>query len=338
MKKDDIRVADETKTNGFSSFVDKYGYLIALILGAVAFGFLFAPLLSVTMKDESILHVSLITYFTNSFAYNWSMYLTLALLLSAIACAAIKKVHPYFMSASTFLFTLSVAMLALAKSFFTNNQNVDDVTIMWGLIIALICTSLAALISLSTSYSENQMSVRDIAEDGMLVAMAFVLNLLTLFKAPTGGSVNLQMLPLFLIALRHGPTHGLICGGIVYGLLTCATDGYGFACYPFDYLIGFGSVAILGFFRPLIFNGNTKYNFKSELFLLIGGIASTLVRFMGSTASSMVIWQTPFVESLIYNSVYIPVSGLIAIILIMLLYSPLAKLNEKFPIKHSYLL
>ena len=37
----------------------------------------------------------------------------------------------------------------------------------------------------------------------------------------------------------------------IFGLVTCLTDGYGFYTYPFDYLIGFGSIAVFGFFSRL---------------------------------------------------------------------------------------
>ena len=100
--------------------------------------------------------------------------------------------------------------------------------------------TLSAGLSLSQSYDETDFTIRDIAEDGILIAAAFGLNFIKIPVGPTGGSINLQMLPLMIIALRRGPFHGLVSGGIVYGLLTCLTDGYGFACYPFDYLIGRG--------------------------------------------------------------------------------------------------
>jgi thiamine transporter ThiT len=194
----------------------------------------------------------------------------------------------------------------------------------------------AAGASLVPSFRKNALTVRDIAEDGVLIAMAFGLNFLKLFAAPTGGSVNLQMLPLMLIALRHGPFHGFLCGGLIYGLLTCLTDGYGFATYPFDYLIGFGSVAVLGFFRPLIFGPNQKgYNLKGEIFLFIGGVASTALRYVGGTVSSMVVYQADLVYALWYNSIYITVSGAFAFAVIMALYGPLVPVNALFPVNRG---
>ena len=132
-----------------------------------------------------------------------------------------------------------------------------------------------------------------------------VLNLIKIPVGPTGGSINFQMLPLMIIALRHGPQHGFIAGGIIYGLLTCLTDGYGFACYPFDYLIGFGSVAVMGFFRKFIFaKEQNNYNVKGILFILLAGALSTAVRYIGSNVSSIVVYGYTLEAALAYNAFY----------------------------------
>lgn len=143
-----------------------------------------------------------------------------------------------------------------------------------------------------------------------------------------------------LIALRRGPASGLICGGLLYGLLTCLTDGYGFATFPFDYLIGFGSVAVVGFARPIAFSrrcleapNNAKNLAFGEIALLCGGILSTVVRFAGSTASSMVVYGYTFEAAAAYNAVYIPVSGVCAVVPLMLLYPALLRLERLYPSK-----
>lgn len=331
MEKNDKKVT-------FASLMEKYGHYVAIGLAAISIFVLFAPLLTIKTNGGDYFDVALPSFFCGSYQYDWTMIVTLCLGCVGIVLAFLKPISKHCMSISTFVLILYVAMLALAKSFFGNNSGVNKVYVQPGLYASIILAAFATLFALSDSYSNNEMSVRDIAEEGMLVAMAWVLNLITLFKAPTGGSVNLQMLPLFLLALRHGPTHGLIAGGIVYGLISCMTDGYGLQTYPFDYLIGFGSIVVIGLFKPLIFNGNTNYNPKSELFLLLAGVFATFIRLVGSTLSSMILYEVPFVDSLIYNSIYIPVSGGIALGIIMLLFGPLAKLNARFPIKHSYLL
>ena len=222
------------------------------------------------------------------------------------------------MIGSALSFLVAFCFLFLSREFFANNsaeiENYHGADLSWGCAFSILFTVLAAGASTITPYQRRPISVGEIAENGILIAMAFGLNFIKLPIHVEGGSVNFQMLPLMIIALRRGPASGLICGGILFGLLTCLTDGYGFACYPFDYLIGFGSVAVMGFFRPFIFGQNQKgYNFKGEAFLLLAGVLSTFIRFMGSTVSSVVIYQYTFVAAMAYNVLYISLSGVCAL-------------------------
>ena len=164
--------------------------------------------------------------------------------------------------------------------------------------------------------------------------MAFILNIIKIPVGVSGGSINFQMLPLMVIALRHGAQRGLLAGGIVYGLLTCLTDGYGFATYPFDYLIGFGSVAVLGLFRKQIFGEKQEgYNLKGLLFIFLGGTIMTIIRFIGSNVSSIVVYGYSLEAALAYNVLYIPLSGLVSTVALMLLYSPLIRINKHYSVK-----
>ena len=192
------------------------------------------------------------------------------------------------------------------------------------------------MVSLSCNLQSVEFSVRDIAEEAIMIALAFGLNFIKIPVTATGGSVNFQMFPLMIIALRHGPSHGFVCGGIVYGLLTCLTDGYGFATYPFDYLIGFGSVAVVGYFRRFIFSPEQKnYNIKGLLFLLLAGLLSTMVRFVGGTTSSMVIYGYDLKAAMISNSLYVLLSGVAGFGIIMAMYGPLLHINNMFPVKRN---
>ena len=330
------------------AFVKKWGWLIAIGLALVAIGFLFAPVLTYRTrvydefgeKIDTYFTVNLITYFSTGFALNWTMMVTLSFIGLGIIFSILGKWKKDLNVAASMFFLLALCFLALAKGFFEAEENAvenfKDASIGWGDGWAIAFMTLSAGLSLSQSYDETDFTIRDIAEDGILIAAAFGLNFIKIPVGPTGGSINLQMLPLMIIALRRGPFHGLVSGGIVYGLLTCLTDGYGFACYPFDYLIGFGSVAVLGFFRPFILGKRqTQYNLKGELFLLLAGILSTIVRYIGSNASSMIIYGLDLPGALAYNGIYIPLSGALAFAVIMALYGPLAKVNQMFPAKRG---
>lgn len=321
------------------NFFKTNAFILCGVLGILSICSLFLTIFVVETKENLSLSLNLISYFETPTKFSWTLIVTLAICGCGIIFSFLSKVRKEFLGISAFLFILTTIFFALAKSFYKLNENVENVSIQIGLILAIVFSSLASLFSLIIGYIESNNTVRDIAEQGMLIAMAFVLNLIKLFEAPGGGSVNLQMLPLFLLALRHGPINGLISGGIVYGMITCLTDGWGIQFYPFDYLLGFGSVAIVGLFKNYIFNGNSKYNFKSILFLVISIIASSCVRFLGGILSSMIYYYNndAFIDgltkSLIYNVPYIFISAGIALIAMIALYPVLAKLNNRYPTK-----
>lgn len=60
----------------------------------------------------------------------------------------------------------------------------------------------------------SRFSLRTMAEIGVMVAIALVLNFFRLFQMPQGGSVSLEMLPIFIVALRWGTLPGVIAGAL----------------------------------------------------------------------------------------------------------------------------
>ncbi len=203
-----------------------------------------------------------------------------------------------------------------------------------GGVIALVALLfVSSLVSFSYSAGQTSLSLADITEIAIFSAVGIGLQFINIKIGATGGSINLGLIPLCLIALRHGPVKGFIASGFVYGLITCLTDGYGFQTYPFDYLIGFGSVAVLGFFSKRVFSGEKGYNRIGFLYIFIGVFLATCIRLIGSTISSMVIYGYNLLGALTYNAVYIPVTGLVTLIALYIFYVPMAKLNKIFPIK-----
>ena len=331
----EIVAENESQTNGFFS---KFNWLISAILGFLSILSLLGTVVTYVIKLEDgtkvYYDIHLWDYFTSHYEFNWTMYATLGIIVLGIVFALLHKVHNGFDSGAGMTFILSIPMLALTREFFSNNsiENLKSVSFGWGSACSIAFAIAASLFSISSSFSNKPIKTRDIAEDGVLIAAAFILNLIKIPMTTGGGSVNFQMLPLFLIALRHGPAHGLVCGGIIYGLITCLTDGWGFATYPFDYLIGFGSVMVIGYFSKFIFIENvTTYNVKGEAMIFIACLIATAIRFVGSTASSMIVYGYSLKAAALYNAIYIPVSGLIATATIMLVYGPLIKINKRYP-------
>lgn len=338
----DNQPPNENAKNKVSLFFEKWGWAFAIGFAILAFLFLFAPILSYEEilydVDGSTVYVTLVDYFTNGFSMNWTMYLTIALIFLSAGAMGLGKWKKEFFVAGSMLSLLSLVFICLAKSFLESGSEagewITSISMEWGLGVSIFCMAAASVFSLGASYKDDEFTIRDITEDGILIAAAFGLNFITIPIGATGGSINLQMLPLMLIALRRGPFQGFVSSGIVYGLLTCLTDGYGFATFPFDYLIGFGSCAAIGFFNPLIFGKDqTTYNLKGECFLLLGGILVTFIRFVGGNASSILIYETDFVGALVYNAPYIIPSGLMATAVIMAVYGPLVRINKLFPVR-----
>lgn len=67
--------------------------------------------------------------------------------------------------------------------------------------------------------------VQIMVETAVLVGASLLLSELRLFRAPQGGSVSLEMLPIFLLALRRGGAAGML-GGALLGLLQIILGGY----------------------------------------------------------------------------------------------------------------
>lgn len=330
------------------AFFGKWGGLIACALAIIAIAFLFAPNVVVETKyyigDEKVKEYFAYTIIDlvkggQAWAYFGILGMVVIGAISNVIGSFVEKAKKNSAVASTLLYVLAIMMIFIGREvsmnvFYSTIEHFNDLSVEWGSAAFIVSSALAAFMSLSSADFSGSATTQAIAEDGVLIAAAFVLNFIKLFAMPTGGSVNFQMLPLMIIALRRGPLHGLVSGGLVYGLLTCITDGYGLYTFPFDYLVGFGSVAVMGFFSGLILNKDANgYNLKGELFILVGGVLATLVRLVGGMASSMVFYETGFFDSFIYNIGYVGISGLLAIAVLMALYGPLARTNKTFPAK-----
>ena len=149
-------------------------------------------------------------------------------------------------------------------------------------------------------------TVQDIAEIGILCGLAIVLDLFV--KIPvglTGGSAGSAMIPLVFLALHKGWFKGFIAGGIIFGLITCLTDGYGFVTYPMEYLIGFGSVAVVGAFRRFIVVEDGNPLPINYCFFAISIVICMFIRMCGGIVDSMLIYEYSFFDSLTYNLSYL---------------------------------
>ena len=344
LRKGGFFMEEEKKNNLLKS-------LLPLFFAIVAILFLFGTILTYKIKyvpegeTEAVkeyFDVHLWNMFDTSLTPLW----IIVVILSFIICGGLLpfiggflrgKVQENFVISGIFSSLISICFLAATKDLFANFasgliENFNSADTGYGVALAILSMALSCFCSLAIVGKEYGENVKGMTEDGVLIALAFVLNFIKIPLGSTGGSINFQMLPLFLIAIRRGPIHGFVSGGIVFGLLTCLTDGYGFFTYPFDYLIGFGSVAVVGLFRKQILDEDSPklYSIKGELFLLLGCVLATLIRFIGSTISSMVFYGYGLKAAMAYNVLYIPLSGILSCVVIMALYGPIKMINRLF--------
>jgi thiamine transporter ThiT len=99
-----------------------------------------------------------------------------------------------------------------------------------------------------------RLSIRHIALMGMLVAMSIVLDIFFKFyQQANGGSINLAMVGLVLIALSFGWWQSWLAITVVFGLLTALLDGY-VAYYLFDYFFALSGFVVVALMRKTIHN------------------------------------------------------------------------------------
>ena len=170
----------------------------------------------------------------------------------------------------------------------------------------------------------SHLKLRALCEAAIFVAMAQILGYIKLFSLPTGGSVTLGMLPIFLCCARWG--FGI--GGIAafsFSLLQLLLDGayaWGWQSIIGDYIVAYTVLGLAGLFKGKLVAG-----------IAVGGIARYLVswvvgatvwaeympdNFFGMTMTS------PWVYSALYNASYIFPCLTLCILVSLLLKKPLA--------------
>lgn len=332
MENEQINVQSGKKT------AKSWANLVSIALSVLAFGFLFLTLVKFKDADGN-----------KSYLYIWDLFgagqfqfmfvIGYALLIASVpllisAFVFEKKGNAISTAASACQFLAAVAFI-LTPMMYANSMGGKSGTMEIGLALTFAFALAASLFSFIYASSKMPITVHEITEDAILVAAAFALNFLKVGIGETGGSINLQLLPIYIIALRHGPFHGIISGGIVLGLTTIFADGYPFVTFPFDYLIGLGSAGLLGFFKPLIMGKEQKtYNVQGELFIFVGILAASVVRMVGATASSMLFYgmQKDFWGAVIYNIAYVGPSALLCAVILMALYGPFLRVNRLIPV------
>lgn len=170
---------------------------------------------------------------------------------------------------------------------------------------------------------------RVLVEVAILVAMAFVLEVAFSFlpAMPQGGRIGISMLPLVVIAWRHGVVFGVI-GGVVYGLLNLMLDGvlYHWGSFFLDYTVAFGVIGLSGFVKQLL--GDNPYSFVLAI------VVGVFFRFISHVLSGILLFSeyaegNVYIYSIVYNGTYLLPALILTAIVGALVYFPLRSYSQQ---------
>lgn len=160
--------------------------------------------------------------------------------------------------------------------------------------------------------TKNKNLTIKLCESAVMIALATILSLIKLADLPAGGSITpASMLPLLLIAYRHGTSWGLLTGlvhGVLQFLLGTSVLSYvtGAASVAaviiLDYLLAFALIGLAGSFAKLE-NQRTG--------LVLGAFLAGAVRYLCHVIAGATVWAGLSIPtagaitySLIYNATY----------------------------------
>lgn len=299
---------------------------------AIALGFLVALFLFLPFYDfDGTRYLAMQVIFGQTVVPP-NVFSLLAFIIASCASIILLIKWKYAESWAVVLFLISACLfIAIPDSVKNSNPDLVYEMVQTTYIIAIVATFMGAVLSLSLASAKNAFTTYQIVEMAMLVGLAVVLDLpgLKIRVGTSGGSIGLTMLPLLVLALRQGPIKGFIGAGIVYGFITCMLDGWGLTTFPFDYLLAYGSLSLLGIFRSLIFNDKiTRFNVKGLVFLVLGIVVGVTGRLLASTISGIIFYELDFWGSLAYNAASILPSGGLVLGAMIILYDPLIRINR----------
>ncbi len=156
-------------------------------------------------------------------------------------------------------------------------------------------------------------ATRRLTECAMLIALATGLSLVKLVEMPAGGSVTAaSMLPIVLLAYRHGTKYGLL-SGLVYGVLQqllglknlSYVTGWPsvVAVIVLDYIVAFAVIGLAGVLR--------RTSLSQAHSLSIGATLASVLRYLCHVISGATVWaglsipdEAALLYSLGYNATY----------------------------------
>lgn len=160
--------------------------------------------------------------------------------------------------------------------------------------------------------------IRVLAEGAIMVAMAFVLSYIKIFRLPWGGSITLlSMLPISIFSIKRGIKAGLFAAFVSallqlgQGIIADGLLGWGLnpimliSCIFLDYIGAYTVIGLAGIFRKKGLGGRLAGTALAVLMRYIFHIVSGAVIFH----SSGMIWEAfstdnEWLYSTLYNGAY----------------------------------
>lgn len=172
-------------------------------------------------------------------------------------------------------------------------------------------------------------------EASILGALSFILDKLTLFVMPQGGSITLSMLPIIVMAFRWGLRGGLLTG-FLSGILQLITGGtiFHWAQALLDYTVAYTLVGVAAITTVWLVNGmikGKKGNMVAAIVVgtVIGGLLRFVIHFLGGIiffGAYAPEGQPVWLYSLVYNASYMVPSIILCSIVASLLFTTAPRL------------
>ena len=141
-----------------------------------------------------------------------------------------------------------------------------------------------------------------------------------------GGSISIAMVPIFIMSYYYGALGGICTGFIIGSVQMVWGNPAGIIGVILDYVLPYTSIGLAGLFINKKYN-NTKL-VKYILFTLSIIIVGVL-RIFWHTLSGVVLYETAWWASLVYNAPYVLISILISAVLTILIIDRLDNLPKK---------
>jgi len=180
---------------------------------------------------------------------------------------------------------------------------------------------------------KEKFTTKMLVEGAVMLALAYALSLIPVFKMPFGGSVTAgSMIPIIIFALRWGLKPGLLVG-LSFGLMKLTQDPY--IVHPvqlvLDYPLPFMLLGLAGLFKNQI---ESKLSTGAEVTAVVAVFVSFVARYLCHVLSGVVFFseyageQNAIIYSLIYNSTYLLPDMIVAMVLMALVIRPVMKIAK----------